>query len=79
MCKKNTQRVHPSTKTSDKKYMVNSRLVLYPDGDLDHCPNLMGSKLGQDPSSNFEEYLTSSINVIVVTNKQTNEQTDRWS
>ena len=49
-------------------------ILLYPDSDPDHSQNLMGSKLEQDPSGFFslEEGPTSSICVILQTNKQTN-------
>ena len=40
--------------------------------------NLTGSKLHQDPSSLFfKEDQTSSIPIVLKTNKQTNRQTDR--
>ena len=35
--------------------MGKSRLVLYPDGDSDHSPNFVGSKLDQDSSFDFFE------------------------
>ena len=46
-----------------------------PDSDPDQCQKLMRSKLDQDSSSNFNEILTSSICVILLTNKQTIRKT----
>ena len=49
-------------------------LYLYPDSDPDHSQNFMGSKLDQDPASDFFENPTSSICVVLVTGKLTNRQ-----
>ena len=59
--------------------LVNGKIWIFfldPDGDSDRSQNLMGSKLDQDPSSDFfHEDPTSSICVILLTNKQLNN----WS
>ena len=52
---------------------VNPDCFLYPDCDPYYSQNLMGSKLDQDPSSDFShEVLTSSICVVPLTYRQTN-------
>ena len=48
-----------STKETESPSMCQTLIIiiiffiLYPDSNLDHSQNLMGSKLDQDPSSDF--------------------------
>ena len=54
----------------------NPDYVLYPDNDPDHSANFIGSKLDQDPSSDFlGRYPRSSFCTILQTNKQTDRHT----
>ena len=57
---------------------VEIRIFLYPDDNSDHSQNLMGSTLNPDPSSDFYfEIPTSSICVILLTNKQIDKQSNK--
>ena len=42
----------------------------YPDGDPDHSPNAMGSKLDQDTSDLVHKDPTMSICIVLLTDKQ---------
>ena len=42
----------------------------YPDGDPDHSPNVMGSKLDQDTSDLVRKDPTMSICIVLLTDKQ---------
>ena len=51
---------------------------MYPDNNPDQSQNLMRSTLDQDPAFDiFQEDPTSSICVMLLTNKQTNTHTER--
>ena len=56
-----------------RKWEYPDYCLLYLDDDPDHTQNLIGSKLDQDQSSDFfHDVKTSSICVILLTNRQTN-------